>query len=371
MPRKPRPPAPPRRTLLVIGLVLLVILVAGNLIARQVAIFKADDLVVDLKRAYTFPDNRAESAAVFAETIDQPEGVAVNGHALYIGDAIIVAGGVQDDLTAMATTVDFSGTVDGNAVFMGETITLNGTVSGETVVFATQLIVEGGDYTGGIVVCSDMPVRGEMATIPCDIDAASKLIQRAGTPLASASLVNLLANGQLRVIFGALLPLPAMLMFTGFAVLLTTVFTAPMHNMEAAARTRPVPMLITGGLLALMLGGVTALWLLLLAYITPVGLIVGPLYLLLLLLVGAMGVVGWAALAGVLGGWLARRFSDKMQPPLVLTALGSLLLTLVALALRWVPGGGLVLLALGLMIGLVGVGVVYQTRLGTRAVVRV
>ncbi|MEL6271544.1 MAG: hypothetical protein AAFR22_17175 [Chloroflexota bacterium] len=294
----------------------------------------------------------------------------MDGYALLAAETITINSDVENDLTAMAETITFDGQVAGNAVFLADHVTLNGQIDGEAVVLATTLDVSD-DFDGAILACVEKMPETTVMLLDCDHKTTGELVRRSGSQLASVGFISLLNNPNAAQAFGILLPLPVVLFLTGVAALLVTMFPRPIATVEAAVRAIPGQMAITGGMIALLAVGMTAAFVLLAAYIPVVALIVSPFYLVGLLLFMAMLISGWVTAAVLFGGWLARRISSRMFPPLVTTVMGGVTLSFVAYAVSWLPGGDWIVIAGAGVLELAGLGAAYATRMGRRSLVGV
>ncbi|MEM6281255.1 MAG: hypothetical protein AAF787_03600 [Chloroflexota bacterium] len=355
-----------RWTLLGVGLALLAILFVGNLLARQLSVFSRDDLIVAAHQTYNISDDIDRSMAVFANDITLD--ADVDGYALLAAETIVINSSVENDLTAMAETITFDGQVAGDAVFMAEHVTLNGQINGEAVVLSTTLDVSN-NFNGAILACVEKLPETTVTLLKCDHNATGGMVRRAGSQLASVGFVSLLNNPNAAQAFGVLLPLPVVLFLTGVAALLVTMLPRPIGTIEAAVRAIPGQMVITGGMIALMAVGITAAFILAAAYLPILALILSPFYLLGLLLFIALVISGWVTLAVLFGGWLARRISSRMFPPVVTTVMGGAALAVVAYAVSWLPGGDWIVIAGAAVLELAGLGAAYATRMGRRSLV--
>lgn len=366
MKMKPQEKLPMRKVLLGMGLILLVILFLGNLLARRLLIFSPEDLIFDAENDYTLTKNLDHSAAIFADTITMTGNI--DGHGLFMARVVNVTGAIEDDLIVMGETINFNGTVSGNAVFVGESVRLQGTVANETVVFAEELIVDG-DIDGTLVACTGQVANNVDAILQdCNGDAAKIMLEQAGSKLASVWFVSLLQNQQAHRAFNAVLPLSQILFMTGIAALLVAIFPQNLNTVANATRVNPGRMLLTGMFVSLLMIGITVACLVVLAYASLLGLILLPFYLILLVAFCIMLVMGWVTLLLTFGGWLANRISGRMMPPMVQSVLGGFVFTLIAYGLSWLPlSRGLTPLVF-FALGLVGLGASYATRMGRRSV---
>lgn len=350
------------------GVALVLLVFVSSLIVRRLLVFTPDDLVVHTDQDFALEADADSGVAVFAESVQIDRDVV--GHTVVAAETVTLSGRTAEDLTVMAETVDFSGQVNGSAVFMAEAVTLSGTIDGETVVIAERLTL-GEGFRGVVTACVEQDITGtyDAATIrDCDRTASRGIVNRAGAQLASIGVISLLnnpASGPL----GVLLPLPNVLFLTGLAALLVTIFPGAVRNIDTTVRANPRRMLATGGLVSLMAVGVTAAWVVLLAYLPFLGVIALPVYLLALLAFTVMLGAGWVTLALAVGEGIVRRVGGQSLPPLVVTVMGGLVLSALAYGLSWLPLGDLLGLAVFFLLGLAGLGAAYASRLGRYAVI--
>ncbi len=348
------------------GLVLLVFVI--SLILRSLLIFSPDDMVIHTDQAFVLDANADSGVAIFAESVQLDRDVA--GHSVVAAEAVSISGQINEDLTVLATTIDFAGGVDGSAVFLAEAVTLSGEIDGETIVIAERLTLEDG-FDGVVTACTE-EITGSYDTAAirdCDRTAARGIVSRAGAQFASVGFVSLLNHRAASGVAGVLLPLPNVLFLTGLAALLVTLFPGAVRNIDTTVRANPRRMIATGTMVSLMAVGVTAAWVVLLAYLPLLGVIALPVYLLVLVAFGVMLSAGWVTLALAVGEAIIRRVGGHALPPLVVTVIGGLLLSALAYGISFLPLGDLLVLIVFFLLGLAGLGAAYASRLGRYAVI--
>lgn len=131
------------------------------------------------------------------------------------------------------------------------------------------------------------------------------------------------------------------------------------HETFYAAPGRPIG---AGFLMLLVVIGLCAGLVALLALLPAVGLILLPFGLLLALALLVMALFGWTTLALLFGNRLLNRKNNPALPPLVSVLLGSFILCLLAYLLALVPFGVLALLVALAGLAVVGLGAAFITR---------
>ncbi len=349
-------PAKQRRPVAIISGVLLLVVLAGWFIGRAAPTLERETVI--FTENYSRDDPVANDIAVFADTIDLD--TDVDGEALLVGEIVRVEGTFDGQLTVLGDVLEFEGRVADDFVILATAATLNGSVDGDVIVLAEKLsLADDLRVAGDLIVCTEI-VEGEADITPCDGASVRRALGGAGE---AVGLVALRSGAPIALA----VQLPTLLMFTGIAVLVVVVFPGPIRNIENAVRANPRRMPQIGGLVFLLLVGVTAAFITVLAAVPPVGLILVPIYLGVLLIFGVLQLAGWVTLALLFGNWLVRRVTSRMLPPLVTTALGGLVLALLAFGLVLLPLGPLLSFLVFTVLGLAGLGGAYSTRLGLRS----
>lgn len=357
-----------RRILLTMGLLLLIVLFLGNLLARRLLIFSPRDLIVDMNAAFTQTTDTDHSLAVFAQRVDI--GGDVEGYGVFGARAVRVSGSIAQDATLLGSEVTFEGDAQRGAVLAGAVVRISGTLNGETVVLADELIIAANTRAPqGIIACvTQIDNRADVTLLPCNDNAGQAILNRAGTQLASVWLVSTWRGMLVELpATGASVPLVLIVSVMAVAALLVVIFPQTVQTVDSAVRLHPLRMTLTGGLVVLMLIGLGAGVVVLVAYAGALGLLFVPLYALLMLIFLVLLVMGWVTLTLTVGGWVWRRISAKMLPPVAAAVIGGSVLALFAFALSWLPLGALWVPLVFTGLGLAGLGASYTTRLGRRA----
>jgi|GEM_PF-2261401 len=306
-----------------------------------------------------------QSLVVAADTAALAESARVFGDATLVGrSGVTVDGQVQGDLTAMGETFMLSSGahVGGALSFMGHSATVNGTVEGDLTLVAEQIMLgPQAHISGRIAACG-----GQVDDQRVDVAALPPCSQSDLMPRFEAlqSLAQVGAGGFSSG--GALASFSSAFVLAGLTALLAAAFPRRVRLAMEAVRAAPGYLTGAGCLTLFGLAGFGLLALLVLAFVPPLGLILLLAAAALFVLLVAALVMGWVVLAAAVGDWIARKFGAQTVPPLMTAALGSMTLTLALNGLVFLPFGGLVALVSGVLLGLIGVGAVYRTRMGGR-----
>lgn len=265
-------------------------------------------------------------------------------------------------ILAKTITLEAGSVVEGDLTLLGERITLDGEVRGEAVAVANHLSIgEEAHLTGDLTICVDLLVRSDAARIE------GQVREECGQG-GRASLSNTINSGwkswRGSVLFRTGAAITGSLFFGALSALLTAIVPRPLVRMSESIYRAPF---VTGGvgLLTLLAAlGLTIVYGVSLLLILPLVLL--PVVILAWLLIGALSVLGWVALAGPFGVALLRRVGLEGQPRMVAAAVGGVALSLLlrAWSVSWFTAW-IGLLATTLL-GAVGLGAVLLTRVGTR-----
>lgn len=356
-------------SVLILGAVLL--LVAG-VVARQWLTAQPASLAfpVQLGDDYRLTGTYEGDLVVVAGTIVLAPGSRVTGDASFVGDRITIEGAIDGDLTTIgdSVTLGSAARVAGDAALMSDSAAVAGQVGGDLTVNGDSLTLEPQAFVSGTVTpCADVINRSEQASltlVSCDAEQQfapfDALLALRNRTLAVDGMQLSAANGALLVLILSSLGL------VGFSALAVTMFPRQISHIEEAIRSRPRSLVGAGFATFLLIVGLGAALIVLLAVFPPVGLVLLPVYAFLGLALLGLVVAGLVTLSLVLGDWLLHRAKRYEAPPLVTAAVGSLalsaLLTLVAL----LPFGVVISLLAAGAVSSVGVGAALFTRLGTR-----
>ncbi|MEW6580481.1 MAG: polymer-forming cytoskeletal protein [Chloroflexota bacterium] len=269
------------------------------------------------------------------------------------GDQVILAGTI---------VLEAGSVVDGDITLMGEKVTLNGEVRGEAIAVADRLTVgEGAHITGDLTVCAKNLERSDVARIDGQVREECNQGGR-------ASVANAINSGweswRSSTLFRMGAVITGSLFFGALSALLTAILPRPLVRMSESIYRAPVVAGGVGILTMLAAIGLTVVYGVSLLLILPLVLL--PLVIIAWLVIGALSVLGWVALAGPFGVALLRRAGLEGQPCMVAAAIGGVALSLLlrVWSVFWFTAWiGLLATAL---LGAIGLGAVLLTRVGTR-----
>lgn len=358
------------RKLILLALVVIGLLALGLFARQRVADIRlgADNVIVT--DHYRLSQAVDEPLVVLADTVNINNDSHVAGNTALVGrSAVTVDGRINGDLTALGSTlaINRNSRVSGNAALMGNVVTVAGDVDGQLMVMADRLVVEPGARLNGEIVACVSAMDGREYLSESQIRRCSE-----NEALATFVPLQALRDGVSPDLFARGFPaglpftLLASILLAGLAALAVTLFPEQIGHLQTAVRAIPRSLAGIGCLTFLLVIGIGAGLVLVLAIVPPLGLLLLPLALLIGLVLVGMIVAGWIALALVLGDWLMRRMTGSPLPPLVDAAVGSLALLVVSNLLAVVPFGALAVLLAVAVLGAVGLGAAVTTRMGTR-----
>jgi hypothetical protein len=299
----------------------------------------------------------------------------------------MVLGAVNGDLTVFADTITLgeTSTIEGKLSILGAHATLDGQIGGSATFTGENLtVLQTARLSGDISACSDSIAdqRVDAAQIePCRASAifqpfAALVALRGASIETPVEAVNFIAAASpAAAIF---VTAAGALLLAGISSLIVAAFPRQISCIEDAVRTRP-RRLGGVGLATYLLGfGLSVAMIVLLAAIPTVGLLLIPVYLLAGLALIALFLSGWVTLSLVVGDWLARRLNtrrarltaQRIAPPMLTAAMGSLFISLIVVALGLLPFGAVIVVLLIGAVSSVGIGAALFTRLGTRSLAR-
>ncbi|MCZ2094840.1 MAG: polymer-forming cytoskeletal protein [Anaerolineae bacterium] len=352
----------------VVGILILALLVRQPFLQRATP----DEKNV-IFESYTLTERHAGDLAIFGGTVALDVGSRVGGSASLLGDTIAVAGAVEGDLGAIGDTliVNPGAQIAGNANLLGTAVTFGGTVAGDLHISAEQVTILPGARISGVVdVCAEN-LTDQRVDVPAPtcinngINPFAALIALRETSLGGSTL-----GARLDTLATMGIAIVGMVMLTGFSVLLVTFFPRQISHIEEAMRARPRGFGGVGIAVYALAVGVFFGMILLLATIPPVGLLLIPVFLILVLALVVLTMTGLVTAVIMIGDWLLSRVSKFPTPPLIAAVAGSLALSVGLAAVALLPFGfAISVLLLGLFSS-VGLGASLFTRIGTRPVGR-
>jgi cytoskeletal protein CcmA (bactofilin family) len=366
-----------RRIWLIIGLVGVILLaLVFNVIRQQVMaqpVFDGSNVI--LEQDYRLTEAVADDLVVLGDGIALGAGSRVDGDAALIGGTITVDGFVDGELTLIGErlTIGAGARIAGDAALMGDQVTIAGAVDGLLHVTGASLIIEpGAQIAGGFTVCVDDGgiTDGRVGAPPFRPCMLSE--QFAGfaalTELRDRALRGEFAPvNALGMAVGAFGAAAAGLVLIGFSALGVTVFPMQISRIEEAMRTQTRTVFGLGVAAVLLLVGLTALQIVLLGTVAPLGLLLLPVYVIAGLVYLVLLMFGLVTLALVVGDWLLRRMTKQPAPPVVAAALGSLMLALILVVVSFLPYGLIIELGVLAAFSAIASGAVLYTRLGMRS----
>jgi len=274
-------------------------------------------------------------------------GEELDGDRFWVGSRLVFEpeSRVRGDMTLIGDEVIVGGLVDGSLTVVASSFTLGDAarVTGDLTYCADRAVVEPGAQVLGAL--QEECAAGNRATL-------DRLIGEGRDRWAPGFLTRLLGT------FGRTLFLSAI------AALGMVLFPTSLRRMSGSVLRAPLASAGIGCLTLVAAVGISAVYALSLILVVP--LLILPLFLLAWLALGLALLVGWAAFAFPVGGWVLRRAGLTPQPPMVQAAAGGLVLGLAVMIwdLLWFTGW--IGFLLSTIISAIGLGAVILTRLGTR-----
>lgn len=358
-----------RRNLLFFGFIVITLLVLAVVARQRLA---GQDLSfesgVELASDYRLSDTFEGDLVILAKTIVLEPGSRITGSASLIADSIVVGGLIEGNLTTLSDQLQLaSGAhVAGSALLAGDTITIAGQVGGSVEVTSDSLTISPDtEVSGTLMPCVDTLTGGDSLTLTdCEASRSFAPVEMLiGLRSQSVTLdaMQFAAPGN-----ALLLLILSSLTMVGFSTLTVTMFPRQISHIEEAIRSRPRSLVGAGFATFLLIIGLCAALVMLLAFLPPLGLLLLPVYFVFGLLLLALVVAGLVTLSMVLGDWLMARFGRVSAPPLITVVVGSLVLSSALTLIVLLPFGFLIGAAALALVSSVGVGAALFTRLGTR-----
>lgn len=357
--------------------ILLIFVIALFILALLARLFLPPRALVNgenmgVMQSYELDSTIDDSLVIFAENVQLLPDSVVTGDAAFVGSDITIAGRVDGDLTVTSEIfiLEESAQIGGDITVVADAVRLNGAIGGDVTFSGDRIVVAPNTaLVGALSVCSgiftDQRTGEQSAPLSCaDFDVAA-LVEgfRANLLLQSGSAAT---DAPGRLVFALGSTILVAFVLAGLATLAEALFPRQLDTMDSALR-RPQSPLLTGVLTALLLVGLGAAAVVLVALVPPLGLFVVPIVLVIALITLMLILVGILPMSLLLGGWLLRRFSTTQWPPLIAATLGSLLLVLLVGLPVLVPYGALFSFGLLIVVALLAVGAALNTRLGTRS----
>lgn len=332
-----------------------------------------------------FTDTYQLSAVADDALVVVADNVELSADSVIPDDAALVGrtqaslnGKIEGDLTLMGgdLTLGENANVAGDASFMGKQVTLNGQIDGDVVVISESLKIDpAAQIKGEVTACVSNLTDGRNDTRKVETcssgpdNAQFTMLQS----LRDGSIISSTIGGGSGGGFsgaGLLLSLLSTFSLTALSALAVALFPRHFSYLTEAVRAAPRSLAGVGCLTLLATGGVGAGVTLALAKLPVLGLLMLPVGLLIGVIVFAMVLTGWIALALLLGDYLVRRLVKHTLPPLITVVLGSAALFVLWYVLALLPFGAWFGLGVMALLGAVGLGATLSTVMGTRAMRR-
>jgi len=354
-----------RRTILLIFIVSIfaLALLAYQRVGQEIT-FDTDD--IRFTDHYRLSATHEGSLVAVASSVELTADTHVDGDAAFVSNGVVtISGQVDGSLTVMSTELHLTqnAQVDGNLAFMGDKLTLDGGVDGDLTIIADAYTRgETASVSGQSTICYSQPGTTDVSPASNCADQAFKQF----IPLQTIAGQNDLTRGQGFTVADLLFSFTVSLLLTGLSALAVTVFPHRFSHIQEAIVTTPSRLAALGCMVGLLAVGVGTAFSLLSAALPVLSFILVPLGLMLTLALLLVSVVGWIALALILGNLLVSRFARAPQPPMMTVIVGSLVLFAVWHVLALLPLGWVVGLLSMALLGTAGLGGALATRLGSR-----
>lgn len=363
-----------RRYWLILALIVLVLLALGAA-SRQWVTTQELRTENSLRMASDYHLNAtfADDLVVMAGTITLDSESRVQGDASLIGGTITIDGAIEGDLTTLGDQLTLSpgSHISGDVALVGSDIVLGGQIDGDVRITSDNITLMPDAQIGGIISPCAATIQDNRRNASAFVACESQPFPLFDTLLALRQSVNTLNAAQWAAPGSALLMLVlGSLVLAGFSTLAVAMFPRQISRIEEAIRLRPRGLWGAGFAVFLLAFGMSAVLIVVLAILPPVGLLLLPVYVLAGLAGLALLTAGLVTLSLLIGDWLAHRVTRVSQPPLVTATLGSLVLSVLLTGLALAPFGFVIGLATLLTVSSVGVGAALFTRMGTRSLQR-
>jgi len=354
-------------SLFIAGLFALALFVGSRL--PQQPLIDGDNM--GITQFYRLDSTVDDSLFIVADKVELLPNSHITGDAAFVSSDVEMSGRIDGDLTVTGETVVLrpGAYVGGDVLLVANGARLDGEVSGDITFSGNQLVLAA-DFVlnGDIALCSgdilDQRPGAVTESQPCtNLDVATLLESFRANVMLQSGAVAMDAQGRFTfVLAGTIL---AAFGLAALATLSVALFPRQLGAMSTALQ-RPHSQFLTGLLTVLLLVGLGAAVVFLVALVPALSIVLAPLSFIIGVAFVALVLAGTIPMTLGIGGWLLRRVSSAQWPPLVAATIGSLTLVLVVCLPAFVPYGALVTLAAIGLIGTVAVGAALSTRLGTR-----
>ena len=361
-----------RRGLFILVLGVIGVIALANAVRHvliQQPLLRSEHFV--LQETYHLTGARSDDLIALAETIVLDAESHVDGNVALLGSDLRVDGRISGDLTALGDRIQFgpSANIVGNVTLLVDNSIVDGEISGTLNAYGNTLTINpNASISGPVFSCADSLVNAEntMPIRDCnesDFLGSTATLEALRDPQVALPLLNITVGGAaVLVLFSAL----GSLALSGLSILAVVMFPRQISHIEEAIRLNPRHLGLTGVLLAVLAAGLTFAAGALMAAVPALGLVLIPAYLVVALLFFGMTLTGWITLTLIVGDLIVRRISQVALPPLVIAAAGNVSLLLIWNLLALNSVSRLIgLIALGVL-GAVGLGAAFTTRMGTK-----
>jgi len=339
-----------------VGVVVLIVLIARQ--PRDLSGLQLGSNVVFADSAFVLNDQRESLVVIGTNTITLQEDSRIDGDVALIaisGEPIQIDGHITGDLTAMGgpITLGGSGKVDGEANLVGDSVQISGSIAGAVTLRGdTVTLAPDAELASPVEICGTQSgAINDQRKSPSPFIPCATIVEQA-SPVAQWVLAGVAA-----------------LSYAGISALGVALFPNQVSQMEEVIRRRPRGMFGLGlATLALALG-LSGILVIALAAGPALGLILTPIYLILIAVLGATGIAGTVTLALMTGDWLTRRLGWQ-SPPMVMAMAGGLVLGLLFSLVAALPVVDIAAGFVAVLLTALGLGAALHTRLGTRQIHR-
>jgi hypothetical protein len=279
---------------------------------------------------------------------------------------------VEGDLFITGTTIELTSDshVLGDVSLVGEDITIAGRIDGDLTIIAggTINLASSAEIQGDALLFGDNVLLAN-ASVAGDLDATGNRVELVEGTVSSGSLNLCTTDCQLPVMPPQATPINTLflgLTLAGASGLAVVVFPRSIGRMEDAVRHDARKVAVLGFGVLLLAGGVTVVWLLLLATIPPLGVLLIPVFGIAMIALLVLAVSGWITISLMVGDILLRGVLKVTLPALVEAVAGMALLIGLVIGVSLIPFGAIAMLPIVIALTSVGLGAAVSTRLGRR-----
>jgi len=295
------------------------------------------------------PHRRYENVVNTGTPVTVEEDEVVEGDVVNIGGPITVRGLVEGDVVAIGGNITVSGAVEGDAVSVGGNIFLEGDAC---------ICGDGVSVGGRVTLSPESEIRGERVQI--SVGGLDKLFPGA---------IGIAMNPFLQRTLMAFAKVFRIIVLIILALLVAAIFTKQTEVAADAVKQQFWKMLLVG-----FLGELIIVPLLILLAVIIIGI---PLIPVAMILIAAAFVLGYVAVACVVGRITWERLSTELTSPIAAAVVGIVVIELVSLLGRLISIGPGPLVLLGTLVSIVGFviawaawttgfGAAIMTRFGTK-----